>query len=107
MTKDAIKRIVEETIHELLGCEMIKYSDMIIYEKMNERLREHFKNPDPAISLALEELKDAPYISIIEDYYKNGFTLEAIANDLDVEVRTVSRQKKSLCIKIYKMIEEM
>lgn len=106
MTEENVKQIVKDTIEELLGKSMIKYSDLIIYEKMSDRLREYYKTGnDPDLAHALDRLKDHPHIQLIEDYYKYNYTLEAIANDYGVEVRTISRRKKNLCIKIYKIIE--
>lgn len=106
MTDEHIKSVVRETVDVLLGDSMIKYSDMIIYERMSDRLREYYKTGnDDQLAQALERLKDHPHISIIEDYYKNNFTLEAMANDRDVDVRTISRRKKNLCLRLYKLIE--
>ena len=107
MTEENVKQIVKYTIEELLGKSMIKYSDLIIYEKMSDRLREYYKTGnDPDLAYALDRLKDHPHIQLIEDYYKYNYTLEAIASDYGVEVRTISRRKKNLCIKIYKLLNQ-
>lgn len=103
MTDEHVKAVVKETIDALLGESMIKYSDMIIYEQISDRLREYYKTgDDPVLERALEKLKNHPHINLLDDYYRDNLTLEHIAEIYRVEVRTVSRWKKNLCIKIYK-----
>lgn len=104
MTDEHIKTVVNETIDQLLGNSMIKYSDLVIYDRMSERLREHYKEPKPLISHALNELIEHPYYDVLEMYYKKNMTLEAIAEEYDVDISTIVRNKKALCIKIFKLI---
>lgn len=53
MTDENIKSVVKETVNELLGNSMIKYSELIIYEQIGERLREYYKEPDKDPDLSL------------------------------------------------------
>lgn len=104
MTQNEIKTVVSETVNELLAQSMIKYSDVVIYEKMSDKLREHYIKPDPDVTQALSQMKDMAYYEILEMYYKHNWTLESIAEDLGVDISTITRNKKSLCIKLFNLI---
>ena len=106
MNEVEIKTVVQNTINEMLRNSMIKYSDVIIYETISERLKEHFIKPDIDIAYALEQIKDNYYYSVISDYYKDNMTLEQIAEEYDVEVSTIVRNKKALCMKIFEIINQ-
>ena len=99
-----VKRIVSDTVNELLKDNMIRYSDIIIYERMSERLREHYKKCDPLVAEALSKLTDHQYYEVLEMYYGDNCTLEFIAEEFDVDISTIVRNKKALCIKIFNMI---
>lgn len=104
MTENNIKAVVKETVNELLSQDMLKYSDLIIYERMSDRLREHYKTPETSIDQALDQLKYHPYYEVLQMYYGDNMTLEEIAEDYDVDISTIVRNKKSLCIKIFNLI---
>lgn len=106
MTDENIKSVVKETVNELLGNSMIKYSELIIYEQIGERLREYYKEPgkDPDIAKALSQIKDHHYYNVLEMYYKDNRTLESIADKCYVDISTIVRNKKALCIKIFNLI---
>ena len=104
MTDEYTKGIVAETINQLLSNSMIKYGDLVIYDRISERLREHYKKPEPLISNALSQLIEHPYYDVLEMYYKKNMTLEAIAEEYDVDISTIVRNKKMLCIRIFKLI---
>lgn len=104
MTESEVKQIVTDTVNVLLGGNMIKYSDVIIYERMGDRLREHYKKPDPLISEGLKKLEDHPYYDVLELYYRNNLTLEVLAEEFDVDISTIVRNKKYLCVKLFKLI---
>ena len=53
-----------------------------------------------SIDEALKSLQDEKYIKIIEMYYFDRRTLEYIAEELDVSVKTVSVQRKMLINKL-------
>lgn len=99
-----VKQVVNETINQLLNGNMIKYSDLVIYERISDMLREHYKVHNDDIARALEQLRDHPYYNILELYYKDNLTLEQVAEKCNCDLTTVHRNKKSLCIKIFRLI---
>lgn len=105
MKENDIKKVVAGTVDILLHKGLIKYSDAIIYERMGERLKGHYKKPDMLISQALEQMKNDRYFEILAMYYKDNMTLEGIAEELGVDISTVVRNKKSLCIKLFELAQ--
>ena len=103
MNNAEVKAVVAETLEQLLHGKMIKYNDSVVYELMSERLRAHYKCADPLISYALEQLKSHPYYRVLEMYYRDGVTLEQIAESYYCDVSTIVRNKKYLCIKIFEL----
>lgn len=103
MTDKEVKEVVKITVDTLLKEYMIS-SDSISYGSVDKQLREHYKNPSTLITQALEQLVDHPYYDILELYYRDNWTLEAIAEDYDVDISTIVRNKKRLCIKIFNLI---
>ena len=83
---------------------MFKYNDLIVYEQIGERLRQHYRECDVIIQKAIDQLTDDRYIDVLEFYYKNEYTLEYIAEIFDVDVSTIVRNKKNLCLKIFELI---
>ena len=53
---------------------------------------------------AIEKLADDQYSKIIPLYFRYGYTIEAIAETLGVEPRTISRNKKRLSLKIHELL---
>lgn len=104
MTDIEIKKIVNYTVNELLKEKMFKYNDLIVYEQIGERLRQHYRECDVIIQKAIDQLTDDRYIDVLEFYYKNEYTLEYIAEIFDVDVSTIVRNKKNLCLKIFELI---
>lgn len=70
------------------------------------RLHDYYKNDmqDADITRALERLKEDRYIDIIPLYYYSHNTIEHIASLYDVDVSTITRNKKRLCKEISKII---
>lgn len=107
MTPDEIREIVKIVIDELTQRKLIKDDYSIILSTVEPKLVEFFnsRGDGNGISYALKQLIDDPYIDIIFYQYRDGKTLERIAEIMNKEVRTILRNKKRVIIKIYELLE--
>ena len=107
LTEGDVKLIVRETIKELKRNGYLKRSDDIAYSEISARLFEFFKHPegDPDIGNALERIKGDDYYNIITLYYRDRLTIDWIAEDFNCEISTITRNKKRLCLEIYRQTE--
>lgn len=99
-----VKRIVQITIQELKRQELLLDAERAAYKEISERLQRFYAPyavEDKELSEAIEQLKDDKYRHILIMFYRDGYTVEEIAERLNVDVRTVSRNKKRLCLEIY------
>lgn len=104
--KQDVKEIVNLTIEELQQVGMLKDKSDYIYSNIAQRLRAYYKNKiDKQLGKALEDLQDDIYINILPMYYKNDWTIEAIAEIFNVNSSTIVRNKKRLCIMIHTMLD--
>lgn len=107
LNEDAVKIIVKETINELRKNGYLKRSDDIAYSEISARLFEFFKQPesDPDIQRALARIKNDRYYQIITMYYRDRITIDWIAETFGCEISTITRNKRRLCLKIYRETE--
>lgn len=97
-----VKRIVQLTIKEMRKQELLQDAESAAYKEISERLNAYYIGiHDDDLQAALDEVKDDRYFDIITMFYFERYTVEQIAEQLDVDVRTVSRNKKRLCLDIY------
>ena len=94
------KRLIVE--HE----ERLKESKDIAYSKVSRILFDYYKHGEKRrdVKEALITLQDDDYIGIIEAYYKNNKTVEVIAEEYFVDISTITRNKKRICVKIYNLL---
>ena len=106
MTPEQIREIVKITLDELMVRKQVNtYSS--ISQVVGARLDKFFKGgKDKQLSYALNQLSDDPYIDIIFYNYRDGKTLEWIAEYMERDDRTIKRNKKRLIISIYERLEE-
>ena len=104
-----IENIVKETIRQLIRDGLLKSPQDIAYREITARLRQYYKDgeTDPDLYRAIEKLAEDPYSKILPLYFRYGYTIEAIAEALDVDVTTITRNKKRLSIKIYEILEDI
>lgn len=106
MTEEEIINIVNLTVKALKREGLLKDLDEAIYTEMSERLARFFSGSvDIELGKALQEIKNDWYFEILPLYYQNGMTTEAIAGYIGADVSTINRNRKRLCVKLYKMIE--
>ena len=110
MTPEQIREVVKMTLDELtqrklLEVNKINYSAML--QVVDKYLYGFFssKSSKSGVGHVLNQLSDDPYIDIIFLHYRDGKTLEWVAEILGVDVSTVKRNKKRLVLKIYELLE--
>lgn len=104
MDETEVKKIVRQTIKELMKQELLKDAIGIAYKEISDRLQKFyapFAAEDNELADAIDQLKGDKYRHILWMFYRDGYTVEEIAEKLNVDVRTVSRNKKRLCIDLY------
>ena len=108
MTREEIEEIIQLTLSELIRKKLLKDPEDIAYRLISHRLFQHWmpvSNPDYELEKVLKQLESDRYIYAILLFYRDRCTVETIAERMGVDVRTVSRNKKRLCIEIYKRLE--
>lgn len=107
MTPEQIREVVKMTLDELTQRKLIKDEYPVILGVVEKKLKEFFTvyGGGKGVAHVLNQLSDDSYIDIIFLQYRDGKTLEWIAEYMDVEVRTIMRNKKRLIYKIYELLE--
>lgn len=107
MTPEQIREIVKMTLDELTTRKLIKDDYQSILKVVEGKLYDFFNNRGDGngISYILRHLSDDQYIDVIFLQYRDGKTLEWIAEYLGVDVSTVKRNKKRLICSIYERLE--
>lgn len=105
-TEKLIERIVDTTIDALRREGLLKDFSKIQYDSIQRVLRDFYQRgiADPSLSAALDAVSDDPYFPLLRLHF-GGETIEQVAEDLGVDVSTVSRNKKRLCLAIYDLLE--
>lgn len=103
MTKDEIRQVVNECLNELEKRRIIKDMRAVVYDEMNRRLFSYYENggKDPEITDAINSLDGDLYLGILPYYFRDRYTIEQIADLMQVDVSTIVRNKKRLCISLY------
>lgn len=107
MTPEQIREIVKITLDELTQRKLVKDDYVVILNVVEKKLRAFFNDTGDAkgVSYALTQLSDDPYIDIVFLQYRDGKTIEWIAEAMEVEVRTIMRNKKRIIKRIYELLE--
>lgn len=106
MTPEQIREIVRITLDELANTGNVNM-DKVRYETkkkiVEKKIKDFFndKGDGNGISSALKILSDDAYIDIIYLQYRDGKTIEFIAEVLEKDVSTILRNKKRLIKEIY------
>lgn len=101
-----IEQTVIKTVERLKALGVIKTNDDMIVEESSQILKDFYKkgSKDASVNYAIQTVRFDPYFRIILLYYQDGKTLSEIAEALGVDTSTVSRNKKRLCVEIYKAL---
>ena len=101
-----VKEIVKMTVDEVLDHKVFKVdSYQYISGVVGVHLSNFFNNKDNSAGHALRQLSDDPYIDVIYLQYRDGKTLEWIAEYMERDESTIKRNKKRLIKKIYELLE--
>lgn len=110
MIDKEIQRIIELTvkksIEEYKKNGLLKDTENVAYSDASAILSSYYKTDkkEASITYAIQGIRFDAYARIIPMYYEEGKTLEVIAEELGVDVSTVVRNKKRLCLAIYNEI---
>jgi predicted transcriptional regulator len=107
LDKEAVRAIVDATIKELMRNGMLKRVGDIAYSDTVEMLRAYYAHAkkDAALTAAIAAVRADTYFEIIPLYFRDGYTIERLAEEFSVDTSTISRNKKRLCLEIYSMLE--
>ena len=108
MTQEQIREIVKITLDELTQRKLLKVDNvayMTLLKLVSEQLTNYFNGESNDVFKVLKQLSDDPYIDVIFLHYRDGKTLEWIAEYFEVDVSTIKRNKKRLIIKIAELLE--
>lgn len=104
--RQLIAQTVKQSILEFKRSGLLKDPDSAAYTDATEMLSNYYNSDktDQALTYALQGLRFDPYFKIIPMYFEDKMTVEAISEELGVDMRTVYRNKKRLCVAIYNEI---
>ena len=106
MTQEQVREIVKITIDELTKAKLLNTDNyQAVLKQVEPKLSKFFNGNGNSISTILTQLYDDPYIDIIFLQYRDGKTLEWIAEYFKVDVSTIKRNKKRIMYKIYELLE--
>lgn len=106
MTDADVKKIVKATIKELRRDGLLKDWRAQAYQDIGERLYRYYGGAEDAdLQAALDDLRSDYYFRVIPLYYGERWTIEALAEQMHVEVSTITRNKRRLCLAIYDTVE--
>lgn len=110
MAEEEIRQLIELTVRqsvlEFKRAGLLKEPDNAAYTDATEILSKYYETgeKDAAITYAVQGIRFDPYYRIIPLYFREKKTVEAISEELGVDMRTIYRNKKRLCIEIYNEI---
>lgn len=109
MTDADIKKVVNATIDSMLRKNMLRYNDNVILSSVGNILTRYYDSDmkDITIKDTLDKLSDHTYSDILAMYYRNHMTLEVIAEKYNVDVSTIRRNKRKLCLEFYNKYPDM
>lgn len=107
MDELVIKQIIKQTIAEMKRQELLLDTERVVYTEISDRLHSYYEtdmDSDKELRNALNSIRNDKYYDIIPAFYRDGSTVEQIAEIMDVDSRTISRNKKRLCLEIYTLL---
>lgn len=108
MTPEQIREVVKMTLDELSKRKLLDDSK-VNRNVASKALRSYFgkgsvKN-GKRITYILQQLSDDPYIDILYLNYRDGRTIEWIAEHMEKDESTIKRNRKRLLMEVHRMLE--
>ena len=110
MPEEDVIKLIELTVSKAItdfkkSC-LLKDSENVAYSDASALISSYYASgqKDQTISYAIAGQRFDPYFKIIPMYFEDKKTVEAIAEELEVDITTVFRNKKRLCLAIYNEI---
>lgn len=106
MNKEEVQAIVFMTIKELKRQGMLKDRYSVILKETEPIIKQFFlKKNNKELERFLINYSDDPYIDVIYLHYRDGMTIERIAEVMEKDASTIKRNKKRLIQAIYNTLE--
>ena len=105
--KKLVLEVIRLTISELQKAGMLKETKDNAYAEANRLLKRYYDDgeKDRKIKAALAKVEQDRYFKILPMHYGYGYTIDEIADGMEVEKSTISRNKKRLCLEVYRHIQ--
>lgn len=108
MERAEVQEIILMTLQELMRQDMLKDRYSVIIKKLDPVVKEYFsKKNNKKIEYFLRNNSDDPYIDVIYLQYRDGKTIEWIADYMDKDESTIKRNKKRLITALYEQLDEL
>ena len=106
MNKEEVQSIILMTLKELKRQNLLKDTYSVILKEVEPVVKEYFcRKNNKNIELFLVSYSDDPYIDIIYLHYRDGITIERIAELMNKDISTIKRNKKRLIMTMYDQLE--
>lgn len=104
--RDYINLTIWKTLGEIKKSGLMRDSSNVLYAEATELLSNYYSagKSEASITYAIQSIRFDPYYRIIPLYFEKCYKLEAIAEELGVDISTIVRNKKRLCLEIYQRI---
>lgn len=109
MKSEEIRKVVSEVLDELIKRDMLRPSDKIAYSNVSDRLYDFYESgaKDYDVQTALKKIEADPYYMLIPLYFSELKTIDQLAEIFGVEVSTITRNKKRLCLAIHSTLSHL
>lgn len=107
MDRNELKEIFAEVISEMVVKGLMRDFEEIAVAESSEMLGRYYSGEvSLCVSDAIKKARKDKYGAIIPMYFRDKKTVEQIAEFYNVEPSTISRNKKRLCLTIYKNVKQ-
>ena len=106
MIPEEIRKYITKAVKREVRAYLDQNEDMI-YMNISKRLIEYYQAgaSDEILTEALDEVTTQKYFDVIPMYYRDRVTIERIAERFGVDVSTIVRNKRRICLDIQRAVE--
>lgn len=107
MKEKDVKATISEILSQMYDSGLLPRAGDAEYLQIRRRLHEYYNTgeTDQTIREAIAQLSGDQWINIVPLTYRDKMTIEEIAELMDAERSTISRNKRRLCLEIFKRIK--